>query len=445
MNGLGAQGGPRGADVPNPVTYPFRGLGGVTIERQHAGERVYDINVDGVAQYGLYPDWIEDLRLVADAQRGDGDAIALDMARGAEAYLQTWERALGVAPDSCRNPGLRLRVATFRDRVEPGLTAREVLREVGQPFLRRDLTFTYCARTARDPDVRLRVVLGRQRPGGGGPARRLTPSVSLWQQGASRAPWSHHVARCTGARDRGCLGPPGGLGRGSPDRQDRPTGPRSRRRRWCRTRRAGETASRSSGRTARRHWSRATWCRPSRAARGAPGLTDVGAPRPRRRARPLTYGILRPARRRSGAPGRRHPHRRRRPIRPGGRPGAGRPRGGGAPRRILPAVAPAGRRGAPGAAGRCLVVGLRDHDPAAGAGSRRRGRWSRALATRRGRRRLRARARVPGGGHGDPRAPGLTAPVGVAGGGRAGTRVRRVGGRCRRAPRRGASTGCRRC
>ena len=159
MNGLGAQGGPRGADVPNPVTYPFRGLGGVTIGRQHAGERVYDLNVDGVAQYGLYPDWIEDLRLVADAQRGDGDAIALDMARGAEAYLQTWERALGVAPDSCRNPGLRLRVATFRDRVEPGLTARGVLREVGQPFLRRDLTFTYCARTARDPDVRLRVVL----------------------------------------------------------------------------------------------------------------------------------------------------------------------------------------------------------------------------------------------------------------------------------------------
>ena len=62
MNGLGAQGDPRGADVPNPVTYPFRGYGGVTVEKQHAGQRVYDINVDGVAQYGLYPDWIQDLR-----------------------------------------------------------------------------------------------------------------------------------------------------------------------------------------------------------------------------------------------------------------------------------------------------------------------------------------------------------------------------------------------
>ena len=161
MNGLGAQGDPRGADVPNAVTYPFRGLGGVTVGRQHAGERVYDINVDGVAQYGLYPDWIEDLRQVADAQRGDGDAITTDLARGAEAYLQTWERALGVAPDPCRNPRLRLRVATFRDRVEPGLTVRGVLRAVGQPYLRRDVTFTYCARTTSDPDVRLRVVLDR--------------------------------------------------------------------------------------------------------------------------------------------------------------------------------------------------------------------------------------------------------------------------------------------
>ena len=34
-------------------------------------------------------------------------AIVDDMARGAEAYLQMWERAEGIAPDSCRNPGLR--------------------------------------------------------------------------------------------------------------------------------------------------------------------------------------------------------------------------------------------------------------------------------------------------------------------------------------------------
>ena len=58
MNGLGAQGDPRGAGVTNPVTYPFKGINGITIRKQTAGQRTWDINVDGVAQYGLYPDWI---------------------------------------------------------------------------------------------------------------------------------------------------------------------------------------------------------------------------------------------------------------------------------------------------------------------------------------------------------------------------------------------------
>ena len=136
MNGLGAQGDPRGADVPNPVTYPFKGLGGVTVNKQRAGKRVYDINVDGVAQYGLYPDWIEDLRMVADTQEGDGDAIVEDMARGAEAYLQTWERAVGIAPDSCRNPGLRKSVGKVQDLVRNGMDTRQVMTVLGQPFRR---------------------------------------------------------------------------------------------------------------------------------------------------------------------------------------------------------------------------------------------------------------------------------------------------------------------
>lgn len=161
INGLGAQGDPRGADVPNPVTYPFRGLGGVTVKQQHAGERVYDINADGVAQYGLYPDWIQDLRMVADAEQSDGDAIVQDMARGAEAYLQTWERAQGVAADSCRNPRLRETVKDFTRIVQPGQTVRRVMRKVGQPFLRRDLTYTYCASKGSDREVRMQVELTR--------------------------------------------------------------------------------------------------------------------------------------------------------------------------------------------------------------------------------------------------------------------------------------------
>ena len=89
MNGFGSQGGPRNG--PNPVRYPFKSPDGkVTLERQTSGSRVFDINKDGVAHYGLYPDWLEDLRMLA------GDEIVNDMARGAEAYLQMWERSVGV-------------------------------------------------------------------------------------------------------------------------------------------------------------------------------------------------------------------------------------------------------------------------------------------------------------------------------------------------------------
>jgi hypothetical protein len=130
-NGLGAQGGPRGAGAANPVTYPFEGLGGVVIDYQRSGQRVYDVNVDGVAQYGLYPDWIEDLRHLA------GDAIVDDLARGAEAYLQTWERAIGIAGPGCRPAGAL-------DVIPHGATPEDLLRLVGQPDRRTDETFTYC-------------------------------------------------------------------------------------------------------------------------------------------------------------------------------------------------------------------------------------------------------------------------------------------------------------
>jgi hypothetical protein len=162
MNGLGAQGDPRGTEVANPVTYPFPGLGGVRIGQQHAGERVYDINADGVAQYGLYPDWIEDLTEVADAEhRGDGAKIRDDMARGAEAYLQMWERAEGIAPDSCRNPGLRKPVARVGALLHRGMTTRQVMAAVGQPYSRLGSTYGFCARSGADPKVMMTVRFSR--------------------------------------------------------------------------------------------------------------------------------------------------------------------------------------------------------------------------------------------------------------------------------------------
>ena len=76
----------------NPVQYPFRSFdGGSLIHRQQSGSRVYDVNTDGVDHYGLYPDWIEDLRTVG------GEQIVSDMANGAEAYLQMWARAEAAA------------------------------------------------------------------------------------------------------------------------------------------------------------------------------------------------------------------------------------------------------------------------------------------------------------------------------------------------------------
>ena len=158
INGLGAQGDPRGTDVANKVRYPFRGINGITVKRQTAGQRVYDINRDGVAQYGLYPDWVEDLRKVAGR---DGDAIIDDMSRGAEAYLQMWERTMGIKPDSCRNPGLRKNVSVVQRLIRKGMTTRTVMRKVGQPYTRLGTTYGFCAKTATRSKVMMTVTFNR--------------------------------------------------------------------------------------------------------------------------------------------------------------------------------------------------------------------------------------------------------------------------------------------
>ncbi|HEV3001453.1 MAG TPA: Coagulation factor 5/8 type domain-containing protein [Solirubrobacteraceae bacterium] len=138
MNGFGSQGGPRGANVPNPVTYPFKSfVGDVTFDKQRSGERVYDVNVEGVDHYGLYPDWIEDLRKLA------GDEIVEDMARGAEAYLQMWERAVGVPAMECRGAHLGF-TARGLGGVELGAGPERVLRRATQPRRRAARTWEWC-------------------------------------------------------------------------------------------------------------------------------------------------------------------------------------------------------------------------------------------------------------------------------------------------------------
>jgi hypothetical protein len=146
MNGFGAQGGPRGAGVPNPVTYPFQSFDGqVTLDQQRSGERVFDINTDGVAHYGLYPDWVEDLRMLA------GDQIVSDLGRGAEAYLQMWERAEGIAPVSCDGWDFkRLGRRGFGARLRLGRSPRAILESAGQP-VKRKRAWRWCTSSGSGP------------------------------------------------------------------------------------------------------------------------------------------------------------------------------------------------------------------------------------------------------------------------------------------------------
>ncbi len=134
-NGFGGQGGPRGADIDNPVVYPHTGFGGVTVERNTTGDRTWDVNLDGVDHYGLYADWYQDLRMIG------GDAIMADMARGPEAYLQVWERAKGAVVDRCReNTG----APTDPSVLQVGMSSEETVYAFGQPTTRIDDQHTWC-------------------------------------------------------------------------------------------------------------------------------------------------------------------------------------------------------------------------------------------------------------------------------------------------------------
>ena len=140
MGGFGGQGPPRDDAAANPVSYPFKSFdGGTTLDRPRTGERVWDINTDGVDQIGLYADWVEDLRKLA------GDQIIHDMARGAEAYLQMWERAQGVPTPGCR-PTTERFTARGLGAVRLVDTPEALLRRAGQPASRPGRVFRWCVR-----------------------------------------------------------------------------------------------------------------------------------------------------------------------------------------------------------------------------------------------------------------------------------------------------------
>ena len=149
-NGLGRQGPPRPDAAKNPVKYPFKSFdGSVTFERQQSGTRTFDINKEGVAHYGLYADWYEDLRMIA------GDSILEDMSRGMDSYLRTWERAVGITPETCRDGRLRFTKAGL-GLIRLGVPAEELLRGAGQPTSRKGRSWRWCVEDRGNQDARVR-------------------------------------------------------------------------------------------------------------------------------------------------------------------------------------------------------------------------------------------------------------------------------------------------
>ncbi|MFN2537492.1 MAG: peptidase [Mycobacteriales bacterium] len=139
ISGFSAQGGGRNPGAGKGVRYPFQGFGGTTIAQPRTGTRSWDINTDGVAQYGLYPDWVADVRVQAGSAAA---AFTRDIEAGPEAYLQSWERAIGIAGDACRRDIRDLPPSALA--AVRGKTPEQVLAALGQPHTRAGSTFTFC-------------------------------------------------------------------------------------------------------------------------------------------------------------------------------------------------------------------------------------------------------------------------------------------------------------
>ncbi|MEO6859011.1 MAG: hypothetical protein ABI323_10550 [Solirubrobacteraceae bacterium] len=135
MNGLAEESAP---DVTNPIHYPFKSYDGkVTFTREQWGQRVFDLNKDGVANYGMFADWLQELSQMS------GGKMTADMFRGAEAYLQMWERSYGVPATSCRPAAGRVG-ATGLGPLRLGSSSESLLYAAGQPSARPGRSYRYC-------------------------------------------------------------------------------------------------------------------------------------------------------------------------------------------------------------------------------------------------------------------------------------------------------------
>ena len=130
MNGFG---GPREptAGTDAEVSYPFYSPidKGVRFDRQQSGTKTYDLNTDGVAHFGQWPDWTEGVR------RDAGNRVIRDLRNGVESYLRMWERAAGI-----RGPHRKRTHGHLHGRglkaMKLGMRPKQLLRSAGQPASR---------------------------------------------------------------------------------------------------------------------------------------------------------------------------------------------------------------------------------------------------------------------------------------------------------------------
>ncbi|MDP1570052.1 MAG: membrane dipeptidase [Vicinamibacterales bacterium] len=92
MNGFGLATSPRfRSDCPpedpaSALQYPFTGLFGGSFQRQVTGSRTFDFNTQGLAHFGLIPDFVADLKRI-----GMTDAELDPLFNSAESYIRMWE------------------------------------------------------------------------------------------------------------------------------------------------------------------------------------------------------------------------------------------------------------------------------------------------------------------------------------------------------------------
>jgi hypothetical protein len=87
----------------------------------------------------MYADWLHDLQTVG------GNQVMADMFQGAEAYLETWERADGVPATGCL-PAQGFSASGLGRSLRLGDTTEAALFRAGQPQSRPGRSYRYCVR-----------------------------------------------------------------------------------------------------------------------------------------------------------------------------------------------------------------------------------------------------------------------------------------------------------